>query len=305
MDKGTFRSRKAQGEQHEVGGNLTHCFRLRHAATVDVLGLGDAQCTHLAGIGREELDRRRKIHAVSPLLMRALHLKQGGLHRPGMSVGALVRRLHADREVRDAQRTLPVRRANAVGTRVTAAQHDDVLALGRDLLSHSVPRLHAVGLRQKLHGVMDAERVASGNGEIARLGCPGRDHDRVVASTKLVPRDVDANLDARAETRSFGLHLREAGIQMTLLHLEIGDAVPQQSADAIVFLEDCDRVPDAGQLLRCSKAGGPRTNDRNRLARQSLRRYRLHPPVIPGLLDNRRLDLLDGHGRLIDGEHAG
>ncbi len=34
-------------------------------------------------------------------------------------------------------------------------------------------------------------------------------------------------------------------------------------------------------------------------------RLRLHPAVAEGLVDDRHLDLLDGHGGLVDGEHAG
>ena len=48
---------------------------------------------------------------------------------------------------------------------------------------------------------------------------------------------VDADLDARAEFDAFGFHLPHAAVDEVLLHLEVGDAVAQQAADAVALLE--------------------------------------------------------------------
>ena len=58
---------------------------------------------------------------------------------------------------------------------------------------------------------------------------------------------------------------------MPLLHLEVGDAVAEQAADAVGALEDGDGVPGAGELLRGGQAGGPGADDRHRLAGLHLR----------------------------------
>ena len=44
-----------------------------------------------------------------------------------------------------------------------------------------------------------------------------------------------------AELGALGLHLLEAPLEVALLHLELGDAVAQQSADAVGALEHDDR----------------------------------------------------------------
>ena len=53
---------------------------------------------------------------------------------------------------------------------------------------------------------------------------------------------------------------------MPLLHLELGDAVAQQAADAVGALEDDHVVPGTGQLLRRSEARRPGADDRDALA---------------------------------------
>ena len=83
--------------------------------------------------------------------------------------------------------------------------------------------------------------------------------------------------DAGAEPGALGLHLREARLEVLLLHLEVGDAVAQQSADAVVALEHGDGVAGAGELLRGGEAGGAGADDGDGLAGEALRRMRAAP----------------------------
>jgi hypothetical protein len=61
------------------------------------------------------------------------------------------------------------------------------------------------------------------------------------------------------------LHLLDAAIDQPLLHLEIGDAVAQQPADAIILLEQDDAVSGPRQLLRTGKPAGPEPTTATRL----------------------------------------
>ena len=65
---------------------------------------------------------------------------------------------------------------------------------------------------------------------------------------------------------AFGAHLLQAAVDQMLLHLEIGDAVAQQPADAVALFEDRDVVPGARQLLRRGQAGRSRAHHRHALA---------------------------------------
>src|SRR5690606_12712585 len=110
--------------------------------------------------------------------------------------------------------------------------------------------------------------------------------------------------DARAEARALGLHLGEPLLDLALLHLEVGDAVAQQSADTVVAFVHGDGVPGARQLLGGREAGRAGAHDGDRLASEALRRMRCHPALLEGVVDDLLLDLLDRDRRLIDAEHA-
>ena len=94
------------------------------------------------------------------------------------------------------------------------------------------------------------------------------EHDRVVARPQLRRRDVDADVDAGAEPRALGPHLLEPPVEVALLHLELGDAVAQQAADAVGPLVDRHGVPGPGQLLGGGEAGRAGADDGDGLARQ-------------------------------------
>ncbi len=64
----------------------------------------------------------------------------------------------------------------------------------------------------------------------------------------------------------FGLQLLEPPIEEPLLHLELGDAVPQQAADPIVALEHRDPMAGAVELLGGRQTRRARSDHRHALA---------------------------------------
>ena len=116
--------------------------------------------------------------------------------------------------------------------------------------------------------------------------------------------DVDADVDAGAELGALGAHLLEPPVEDPLLHLELGDAVAQQPADAVGPLEHDDVVPGAGQLLGGGEAGRAGADDRDALAGALQRRLRLDEAVRPRAVGDLDLDLLDGDRVVVDAEHA-
>ena len=92
---------------------------------------------------------------------------------------------------------------------------------------------------------------------------------------------------------------------MALLHLELGDAVAQQAADAVGPLEHHHRVTGAGELLGGGQPGRAGADDGDLLAGQLVGRQRHDPALVEGVVDDLDLDLLDGHRVLVDAEHAG
>ena len=207
-------------------------------------------------------------------------------------------RLRHDLQARHRVRPLPVRGADAVGTGVAAADDDDVLALRRDLALHLLAQGNAVRRRKELHRLQHTVELAPGHRQVARHGRADRHDDRVEARAQVLARHVAPDVDPRAEPGALGLHLGDAPVDHRLLHLELGDAVAQQSARLVGTLVDRHRVSGAGQLLGRRQAGRPGAHDGHRLPGGD-------DAVVPGAIDDAHLDLLDRHGGLVDAQHAG
>ena len=97
-------------------------------------------------------------------------------------------------------------------------------------------------------------RRARGPGSAGRarlLGAAGQ-HHRVEALGDALDRHADADMGAVVEHDAFGFHLRDAPVDVMLLHLEVGNAVGEQAAGA----------------RRASRTGAPR----GRRARAAARR---------------------------------
>ena len=121
-------------------------------------------------------------------------------------------------------------------------------------------------LRQELHGEMDAVEVAAGDRQVARLLGAAGENDRVVLLQQLGDVEFDADMDVAVEGDALGLHLRDAAVDVVLLHLEVGDAVAEQAAGLGVLLVDVDVVAGAGELLGAGEARRPGADDCDRLA---------------------------------------
>ena len=118
----------------------------------------------------------------------------------------------------------------------------DVLAAGvdRHVVDGEVALLGLVRPRQVLHRLVDAAELAPGHREVAPRGGAAGEHERVELAAELVDVEVDADVHAGAELGALGLHLGEAAVEVALLHLELGDAVAEQAADAVGPLEHDD-----------------------------------------------------------------
>ena len=160
-----------------------------------------------------------------------------------------------DLELVDRHRALAVCGAEAVGARVTTTDDHDVLARSGDGRFVDVALLHTVAEGEVLHRLVDPTKFSPGNGEVTpRRRATGEDN-RLELGEQLLHADVDADVRVHAELGALATHLVEPALEVTLLHLELGDAVAEQAADAIGALEHDDVVTGACELLR---GGQPR-----------------------------------------------
>jgi hypothetical protein len=70
-----------------------------------------------------------------------------------------------------------------------------------------------------------------------------------VALGELVHADRDADIDVVVEGDTLALHLFDAAVDEVLFHLEVRDAVAQQTAGLGLPFIDVDRMACPGELL--------------------------------------------------------
>src|SRR5262245_61747201 len=121
--------------------------------------------------------------------------------------------------------------SETVGARIAAPDDDDVLVSGSDEFSvrDSVPFVSLLLLGQILHREVDALELAAWHLEVpGRRRAAGQDQ-RMKFPTEIVYRDIDADVAARPEHDAFIPHDVEAAVEKPLLHLELGDAISEQT----------------------------------------------------------------------------
>src|SRR6185437_14330857 len=148
--------------------------------------------------------------------------------------------------------TLAMAGAKAIGARIAASDDEHALAGSENIVCRieRVALITTILLRQKLHGEVNALELAARDVEVARVLGPAAKQDSVVVLGERVHGDVDADVSVREEGDALGLHLRNAPIDDVLLKLEVGDAIAEQPADAVVLFVHRNRVASAAKLLR-------------------------------------------------------
>ena len=112
-------------------------------------------------------------------------------------------------------------------------------------------------------------------------------------------------MDPGAEHHALGPHLIDAPIDEVLFHLEVGDPVTEEPADAVVALEDGDVVTLARELLRGREPRRTRPDDRDSLARLHAGQHRDDEPRLESAVGDAPFDVLDDDRVFVDVEHAG
>src|SRR5580700_5143495 len=185
-----------------------------------------------------------------------------------------------------------------------------MLALGGDGAPRRGDGLRVAGialvlLRQKIHRKMDTVEVAAGHFEVAWQFRPTGQCQRVEFREQPVDADIDPDLHRGTELDPLRRHLLDPAIDQVLLHLEIGDAVAQQPADAVGLLEQGHRMAGARQLLGASHAGRSRADYGNALASLPRRDLGHDPAFFPAAVDDRALDCFYRDRVVVDVQRAG
>ncbi len=230
-----------------------------------------------------------------------------GHQRPGQGLVFLFRRPGQDLQLGDRLTALSDRRADTVGTGVAAADDDDVLAgcgdgrVGRNGVAGNA----LVLLRQEVHRKMYAVQIAARDRQIPRLLGSAGQGDRVEGLQQFLCADIGTDVAGGPEGNAFGLHLLDAAVDKAFFHFEVGNAIAQQSADAVALFEQGYIMTGTRELLRAGHARRARTHDSDLFAGLVCGDLRRNPAVLPGLVDDGALNGLDGDGFILQVERTG
>src|SRR5829696_4153390 len=298
-------AREADGEQDEV------CLYLEVRALFGdglavggALGLDGVHHFDVAACTREAFDGDGEA-AVTALLVGGVGVQDEGPVGPGEIVGGVGRTGAVGQDL-DRGAAFAVGVAEAVGARVAAAQDDDVLARGGDL-DLRVGREAGdppVLLHQIVHGEMDTAKLAAWHVEVASLQGADSEDDGVELALEVLRGRVLADVGVGTELDAFLFHDGDAAVDDPLFDLVVGDAVPEEAPDPIVFLEDDRSMSGPVELLRGRESRRPAPDDGDLLPRPVLRRCRPgdDPSLFEGSVDNRELYLFYGDGLVVDGK---
>src|SRR5262249_3417792 len=207
-------------------GHLTEHWPARLPGELDADGL---EPSNVASRVTEEALRRDRVDSFPAFLVSRGDPVDVRVLRPRVVRRALIGRARQDLQLMDGSRPLAVDGAEAVGARIAAAEDHHVLVARRD----EVPVRNEVALAapvlrwEVLHREVDPGELAPPNREIARVACAACQDEGVVLLAQLFRVQVEANVGAGYEPDTLCAHLREAPVEHALLHLELGNAVPE------------------------------------------------------------------------------
>ena len=182
--------------------------------------------------------------------------------------------------------------AQTIGTRVAAADDDDVLVASSDWIIVGDVGLMAAPIlrRQILHREVNALKLAARHGQVARNRRSAGEDDGVEFAAELLHRQIDADVHTGPESHPFLAHQHQAPIEHLFFELELGNAVAQQPTNAIGPLQHGDPVPGAIQLIRRGETRRAGANHRDPLSGPARRRPRHHAPFGEATIDDGNLD---------------
>ena len=133
------------------------------------------------------------------------------------------------------RQSAPVSPPPMMTTRLPVARMEPAACIDCKKCFFGVAFVAAILLGQELHGEVNAFEFAAGNGQVAGLLGAAAEKDGVEAVGERLDGDIDADVGVGLEDDAFGLHLLDAAIDDVLFELEVGNAVAEKAADAVVL----------------------------------------------------------------------
>ena len=223
-------------------------------------------------------------------------LADTGPLRPRIAFGTSVRQLRHHFQLYHRLAAVANGSTDAVVTRIAAADDDDILILGTDIVT-----VRQVGVDQALcggfqeiHRIVNAVCVPTVCIDVSRIRRTTRQNDCIILFQQLLRRNVLAHIYAGAELYALFLHHVHTPLYYSFFQLHVRDSVHQQTAYTVFPFEYCHMMSTLVQLQCCRQTGRTGTDHCHTLAGADFRRICLDVPAGKCLFDNGVFIFLDG-----------
>jgi hypothetical protein len=159
-------------------------------------------------------------------------------------------------------------------------------------------------LFQEIHGEMDTDEMAAGDGQIAGCGGPACQHDGMEFPEEVACADARADFRVAFEYDAGFFHQFYPPGHYPFFQFEIGNPIAEQTTGLIISFEDGDGVTGGIELIGGGQSGGAGADDGHFLAGTHGWVIGLDESFIESDLDDMFFYFFDGYGWLVDAQYA-
>ena len=211
------------------------------------------------------------------LFLAVVRLADTGPFRPRIAFRTGIRQLRHHFQLYHGFAAVADGSADAVVAGVAAADDNNVLILGADIITiGQIGTDKALcGGFQEIHRIVDAVCIPSFGIDISRIGRTARQDHSVVILEQLLCGDILAYVYAGAELYALFLHHIHTALYHCLFQFHVGDAVHQQTAHTVFPFEHGDMMSTLVQLQSCRQTRRTGADNCHTLSGADFRRIRL------------------------------
>ena len=229
------------------------------------------------------------------LLLTVVSLADTGPLRPRVILCPCIRQLRHHFQLDHRLAAVADRRTYAVVSGITAADDDDVLVLGTDIVTiGEVGTDQALGsCFQEIYSVVDAVGIPTFCIDISGIGGTARQNDCIKLLLQLLCGNILSHIHTGAELHALCFHHIHTALHHGLFQLHIRNAVHQQSAHTVFPLKHGDAMTTLIELQCRCQTGGTGTNNCDTFSGTGLWRICLDVSGFESVFNDRILIFLD------------
>ena len=200
---------------------------------------------------------------------------------------------------------MPDTGAHTVVAGVASAHNHHTLSPGRWIVAILQSRIEQApgGLFQKVYGEPDTCCLPARDGQIPGVGSATAQYNRIILPHELLRIQIPANVHPSLKYNPLCSHQIQPALHNGFFQLHVGDPIHEQAARPILPFKYGDRMPPSAELICTGQPRRAGSHHCHTLSRTILWYMWSDQSALPGILNDTKFVLLDGHR--ISGESTG